>query len=91
MRSNIRSGLGTRLILERVEKIEIYSDTSAMCWLTWSFHPQAGSEYEGRSWTFTNIYGYRASSAGHSEGWELVVRDQEVEEFKRATGQTFEA
>ena len=90
MRNNISTGLGTKLVLERIEKIEAYSDTSALCWLHWSFHPQQGSEFEGRDWYFTNIYGYRAATESKTEGWELVVRDQEVNEIMRVTGNTFE-
>lgn len=90
MRNNITSGLGTKLLLEKIEKIEVYSETSALCWLHWSFHPQAGSEFEGRGWEFTNIYGYRAESDGKKEGWEFVVRDQEVNEIVRVTGKSFE-
>jgi hypothetical protein len=91
MRNNIASGLGTKLVLERIEKIETYSETLALCWLHWSFHPQAGSEFEGKHWEFTNIYGYRASSNGLKDGWELVIRDQEVDEVKRVTGRSFES
>ena len=91
MRNNISSGLGTKLVLESIEKIETYSETSALCWLHWSFHPQAGSEFEGKGWEFTNIYGYRASSNGMEEGWELVIRDQEINEVKRVTGRSFES
>ena len=90
MRNNIQTGLGTKLVLDKVERIQSYSEASAMCWLTWSFHPQAGSEFEGRGWTFTNIYGYRAGSAGVSAGWEFVVRDQEVDAIYKVTGKTFE-
>lgn len=91
MRNNITSGLGTKLVLEQIEKIEPYSEKSALCWLHWLFHPQAGSEFEGKGWKFTNIYGYRAESDGKKEGWELVVRDQEVNEIKRVTGKSFES
>ena len=90
MRNNIKSGLGTKLVLEDFEKIQPYSAGSAMCWLRWTFHPQAGSDYEGEGWTFTNVYGYRTASAGCAAGWELVVRDQEVNEVMRVTGKSFE-
>lgn len=91
MRNNIATGLGTKLVLEKIEKIEAYSETSALCWLHWSFHPQAGSEFDGKAWQFTNVYGYRAESDGKKEGWELVVRDQEVNEIMRVTGRSFES
>lgn len=90
MRSNISTGLGTKLVLQEIVKIEPYSSTSAMCWLNWTFEPQAGSEFEGRGWRFTNIYGYRAVSGGEEAGWEFVVRDQEVDECVRVTGRSFE-
>lgn len=88
MRNNIHTGLGTKLILDKIEKIDQYSDSSALCWLQWTFHPQAGSEYE--TWSFTNIYGYRGGTEEAAAGWELVVRDQEVEAIRRVTGKTFE-
>ena len=90
MRNNIASGLGTKLVLDEIERIQPYSNGSALCWLRWTFHPQAGSEFEGKEWTFTNIYGYRAASAGCAGGWELIVRDQEVNEVIRVTGKSFE-
>ena len=89
MRNNIVSGLGTKLVLETIDAIQVYSDTSAFCWLTWTFHPQAGGEFEGRGWTFTNVYGYRAESVEGGAGWEFVVRDQEVDAIRRVTGKTF--
>lgn len=91
MRNNIKTGLGTKLLLDKIERIQAYSESSALCWLTWTFHPQAASEFEGKGWTFTNIYGYRAESAEMSAGWEFVVRDQEVNEIYRVTGKSFES
>jgi hypothetical protein len=90
MRKNITTGLGTKLILQEIEKIEPYSDTSAFCWIRWTFQPQKGGQFEGRDWTFTNVYGYRAASGGNEAGWELVVRDHEVNECMRVTGRSFE-
>lgn len=90
MRNNIASGLGTKLVLDAIEKIQPYSAGSAFCWLRWTFHPQVGSEFEGKTWSFTNVYGYRVASAGCAAGWELVVRDQEVDGVVRVTGKTFE-
>jgi hypothetical protein len=89
MRNNISTGLGTKLVLDEIEKIETYSEISALCWLRWTFVPQAGSEFEGRGWTFTNIYGYRRTDGGE-EGWEFVVRDQEINECVKVTGKSFE-
>lgn len=48
------------------------------------------SEFEGKTWSFTNVYSYRAESQGLAEGWESVLRDHEVNEFVRATGRSFE-
>ncbi len=90
MRNNISTGLGTKLVLEEVEKIEVYSETSALCWMRWTFHPQAGSEFEGRGWTFTNVYGYRGATDGREQGWEFVVRDREINEMVKVTGRSFE-
>jgi hypothetical protein len=89
MRNNIKTGLGTKLVLDEIEKIEPYSEGSALCWLRWTFVPQVGSEFEGRGWTFTNIYGYRRTDDGE-EGWEFVVRDQEINECVKVTGKSFE-
>ncbi|KAK1815798.1 hypothetical protein LTR12_009782 [Friedmanniomyces endolithicus] len=89
MRSNITSGMGTHLELLSIEKVEVYSSTSALCWLHWVFHPKPGSEFAGKDWKFTNIYGYRAASEGAEAGWEFVVRDQEINAFKEATGGSF--
>ncbi|CAJ2503253.1 Uu.00g106470.m01.CDS01 [Anthostomella pinea] len=91
MRKNIESGVGTRLDLLAIHKTEVYSPTSALCWLEWEFVPKAGSEYGGKSWKFTNIYGYRAATKESAAGWEFVVRDDEVNAFVQATGKTFEA
>ncbi|KAK0361640.1 hypothetical protein LTR91_018987 [Friedmanniomyces endolithicus] len=89
MRSNIASGMGTHLELLSIEKVEVYSSTSALCWLYWVFHPKPGSEFAGKDWKFTNIYGYRAASEDVAAGWEFVVRDQEINAFKEATGGSF--
>ncbi|KAK5685192.1 hypothetical protein LTS10_003269 [Elasticomyces elasticus] len=89
MRSNITSGMGTHLELIAIEKIEVYSLGLALCWLHWAFHPQAGSEFGGKSWEFTNIYGYRASTDDAEAGFEFVIRDNEINAFAEATGKSF--
>jgi hypothetical protein len=96
MLSNATSKLGTCLILDEVKKIEVYSPTSALCWLSWTFQPAKESEFVGRTWSFTNIYGYRAASpikpgdaAVEPAGWEFVVRDEEVNAIVKATGRSF--
>ncbi|KAK3626955.1 hypothetical protein LTR56_019494 [Elasticomyces elasticus] len=82
MRSNI---MGTHLELIAIEKIEVYT----LCWLRWAFHPQAGSEFGGKSWEFTNIYGYRAATDDAEAGFEFVIRDNEINAFAEATGKSF--
>jgi len=90
MRKNISYGIGTCLILEDISKVEVYSPTSALCWISWTFRPAAGSDFEGRPWRFTNIYGYRAEPDNPSDaGWEFVLRDEEVNAMVAATGKTF--
>ena len=90
MRKNIDSGLGCHMMLDRVETA-VQSDTSALCFITFTFHPQPGHELEGRTWTFTNVYGYRAAQPqlGQAPGWEFVLRDQEVNEMLKVAGWTF--
>ncbi|KAI6839296.1 hypothetical protein KC365_g6049 [Hortaea werneckii] len=90
MRKNVTLKLGTHLKLLQTKKIESYSSTSALCWLEWQFVPQKGSEYEGKDWKFTNVYGYRAASEGLAAGWEFVLRDEEVESMFAATGMRFD-
>ncbi|TKA30994.1 hypothetical protein B0A50_01962 [Salinomyces thailandicus] len=89
MRKNVDLGLGTYLKLLQVRKIETYGETSALCWLDWEFVPQKGSEYEGRGWKFTDVYGYRAASEGLDGGWEFVLRDEQITAMVKATGQSF--
>ena len=90
MLKNVQLGLGTKLVLNKIEKIEPCSESAALCWLNFSFAPMEGSEFEGRGWTFTNVYLYRAASLGLGPGWEFVVRDQEVVEMRKVVGTTFE-
>jgi hypothetical protein len=90
MRKNIDSGLGCHMTLDRVETT-IQSDSSALCFITFTFHPQPGHELENRTWTFTNVYGYRAAQpqSGQVPGWEFVLRDQEVNEMVKVAGWAF--
>lgn len=89
MRNNIATSTGTNLELLAIGRIEIYSQTFALCWIKWCFHPAAGSPFAGNDWTFTNVYGYRAAADGKENGWELVIRDEEVNAMVRATGSSF--
>ncbi|KAM0720413.1 hypothetical protein Q7P37_004549 [Cladosporium fusiforme] len=90
MRKNIASKLGCHMTLEDV-KSTVYSETSVLCWITFTFHPQPEHELEGRTWTFTNVYGYRAAQPqlGQQAGWEFVLRDQEVNEMVKVAGWAF--
>ena len=90
MRNNIHSGLGTHLVLDAIESISLVSATAAQCALRWTFHPQATSEHAGKTWTFVNLHGYRVADSKCSEGWEYVVRDNEVGEMRQAIGVTFQ-
>ena len=76
--------------LENV-KSAVYSETSALCWITFTFCPQPGHELEGWTWTFTNIYGYRAARLDlkREAGWEFVLRDHEVNEMVKVAGWAF--
>lgn len=88
MLQNTTTGLGTCLLLRGVRVVP-YSEGAATCYLTWTFRPAEGSRYEGNGWTFENIYGYRAASCGREAGWEYVVRDREVLEMRKVTGEDF--
>lgn len=90
MRKNIASRLGCHMKFEGV-KVTVYSETSALCFITFTFHPQPGHELEGRTWTFTNVYGYRAAQpqVDQRAGWEFVLRDEEVNEMVKVAGWAF--
>lgn len=92
MRKNIASHLGCHMTLEGVTSV-VYSETSVLCWITFTFHPQAGHELEGKTWTFTNVYGYRAAQPQLEQkaGWEFVLRDNEVNEMLKVAGWSFNA
>ncbi|TKX26897.1 hypothetical protein C1H76_0834 [Elsinoe australis] len=87
LRAAIEAGLGAHMTLKALRSQQI-SDTSALCWITFEFHP---AESSGRqNWTFTNLYGYRAETQGASAGFEFVVRDQEANEMKNSAGNVFD-
>lgn len=90
LRNNIKSGLGTHLELNAIESISIISDTAAQCSLRWTFIPGPTSEFAGSTWTFVNVYGYRAADDKNAAGWEYVVRDNEVGEMRKIVGMTFQ-
>lgn len=80
------------MTLEEVTSV-VYSETSVLCWITFTFHPQAGHKLEGKTWTFTNVYGYRAAQPQLEQkaGWEFVLRDNEVNEMLKVAGWSFNA
>jgi hypothetical protein len=73
----VRSGLGTNIAMES-HRIEVVSDGSALCWITWGIKPKDGTE----GWTWENVYGYRKPVEevyGSPDGyWEFAVSDQEI-------------
>lgn len=74
-----RRGLGidVRKVKSRVVKV---SATSAICFITWSMHPPAGSSAGQGVLEFEDVYGYRVKDNDSLKGgWEYVVADQEVE------------
>jgi len=85
VQSVLKSGLGLDMSIGDIE-VTAYSDTSAICRLTFTYHPAPNSELAGKDWTFTNVYGYRAESTGVAAGWEFVLRDHEVNAMQKATG-----
>ena len=85
----IIDGLGTHLVLDDFS-ISIYSSSSCLCNLTWTFHPPKDSKVTSQGWTFTNIYGYRSATGEVAAGFEFVLRDNEVSEMRKATGKAFD-
>ncbi|KAF2170436.1 hypothetical protein M409DRAFT_19257 [Zasmidium cellare ATCC 36951] len=72
-----KAGFGWKVRLARHE-IQVYSQGSAQCWLTWEIEPKG---LEG--WRWTNIYGFRLLPDERGvlvgEGvWEYCVSDQEI-------------
>ena len=72
-------------------QVEAYSETSATCRLTFTYHPATKGKFAAlEPWSFTNIYGFRAGDEGVAAGWEFVLRDQESSAMQTATGAGFE-
>jgi hypothetical protein len=73
----VRSGLGIDIAIES-HRIDVVSDGSALCWITWGIKPKDGTD----GWTWENVYGYRKPTDevwGSPNGyWEFVVSDQEI-------------
>nr|POE56045.1 hypothetical protein CFP56_78789 [Quercus suber] len=83
MRTAIESKLGVHMTLKDL-RVEIMSDTSALCWITFVFHPAEESGH--KAWNFTNLYGYRAETKGVAAGFEFIMRDQEATAMKEGSG-----
>lgn len=80
------NGPGTVVTLSR-SRIELVSEGSALCWLTYRICPQtAGVE----GWHWTNVYGFRLVEGGMENGlqggWEFVVSDNEQQEYAKRYG-----
>nr|POE88059.1 hypothetical protein CFP56_11288 [Quercus suber] len=82
MRAGIDAGVGVHMTLKNL-RVEIVSKSSALCWITFVFHPAAGSGHD--EWSFENVYGYRAESEGVAAGFEFVIRDQEASGLEKMT------
>ncbi|KAF2253596.1 hypothetical protein BU26DRAFT_538329 [Trematosphaeria pertusa] len=65
-------------------RVEVVSDQSALCWLTYRISPQ---QTNLSGWDWTNVYGFRAVEGGLGNGldggWEFAVADQEHEEMAK--------
>ncbi|KAK4495067.1 hypothetical protein PRZ48_013394 [Zasmidium cellare] len=72
-----KAGFGWKVRLATYN-IEVYSEGSAQCWLTWEIEPK-----NGQGWQWTNIYGFRLlpNEKGELVGdgiWEYAVSDNEI-------------
>lgn len=90
IQKTIDNNVGINMFLKDV-RVESYNEKVALCWLTFDVHALAGSKHENKTWRFTNVYGYRMADAAAAAGWEFVLRDQEVDEMRKATGERFDA
>jgi hypothetical protein len=93
MRESIISGLGCHMKLVTVDtvtpnQISVESPIEVSCYITFRCHPQPGHRLEGQPWTFVNRYPYRAAQPelGHTPGWILVSREDEVSKMRQMTG-----
>lgn len=58
---------GARLVM-RDYSIDVCSQSSAICRITFDFKPARDGQYAGKDFTFTNRYGYRAEGRGVKKG-----------------------
>jgi hypothetical protein len=75
-------GPGTHVQIED-SRVEVVSDQSAICWLTYHISPT--DECEG--WNWTNVYGFRLVDGGLENGlqggWEFAIGDNEHEQYAK--------
>lgn len=71
--AEVGAGVNYKLVSHR---IEVVSGTSAMCFLTWSVVPPAGSSVEG--WEWENVYFFRLLPGEQTGWWEGCISDNEI-------------
>jgi hypothetical protein len=76
------SGVGCD-VREVKSRVEVVSNSSALCWITWKIVPAEGwegdeSEIGQGGWEWENCYFYRRNMDG-TEGFEGVIADGEIE------------
>jgi hypothetical protein len=78
-----KSGLGIDITMESL-RVEVISEGSALCWITWRIHPKETSPVK-EGWVWQNVYGYRKPRWQESEKgfWEFCVSDNEIENLVR--------
>lgn len=76
------SGPGTNIWVTH-SRVEVVSDESALCWLTYHIRPVSGME----GWDWTNVYGFRLVKGGAENGldggWEFVIGDNEHSQYTK--------
>lgn len=65
-------------------RVDVVSDQSAFCWLTFEISPKSGC---GEGWNWVNVYGFRLVDGGiengQEGGWELTNADNEAEQYAK--------
>ena len=77
-----KNGPGTDIRVTH-SRVEVVSDESALCWLTYHICPINGME----GWDWTNVYGFRAVKGGIENGleggWEFAIGDNEHSQYEK--------
>lgn len=79
----VELGLGLDLRMNKY-RVEVVSDLPqqggglALCRITWSIHPPAGSEWHGKGWDWDNVYAFRVPPGQDDGYFEFVVSDNEI-------------